>query len=366
MDKVSELRCILGESFTWHKARLDCFIQIIIGLFSVRTVNLKEIALSMVGKAQVDSHYRRLQRFFSHFEIDYTIIACWIFRLFFHEGDKLYLSLDRTNWFWGKAPINALVLSIAYEGVAIPVFWRLLPKAGNSNTQERIDILQRFVGCFGAECIEALLADREFIGEKWFAWLTSNKIPFCIRIKENFDISVIAGKGKPAKWLFRDLNPKTQRLYENYVLVLKNKLRIAAGRSETGELLIVVTNYPCRNPVAVYLRRWEIETLFAALKTHGFRFEETHITEPKRIERLMAVLAVGFAWAHKVGEWRAEKKAIILKKHKDKTIRPQYTYFRYGFDYIREATLNIQQKWGQFKRAVGIISLHCATGEGTL
>lgn len=221
MHRISELRGILGQSFHWHKARLDCFTQILIALFSVKTVNLKELALAMVGKAQVDSHYRRLQRFFAYFEIDYTVLGRWIFRMFFQKGDKFYLSLDRTNWFWGKAPINVLVLSMAYEWVAMPIFWRLLPRTGNANTQERIDIMQRFIDCFGTACIEALLADREFIGEKWFAWLTNNKIPFCIRIKQNLDISVIAGKGKPAKWLFRNLNPNTQQLYENYVLALK-------------------------------------------------------------------------------------------------------------------------------------------------
>ena len=31
--------------------------------------------------------------------------------------------------------------------------------------------------------IAGLLADREFVGDNWFAWLLTEKIPFCIRIK---------------------------------------------------------------------------------------------------------------------------------------------------------------------------------------
>jgi hypothetical protein len=34
-------------------------------LIQVLSVNLKKIACSFSGRAQVDSHYRRLQRFFS-------------------------------------------------------------------------------------------------------------------------------------------------------------------------------------------------------------------------------------------------------------------------------------------------------------
>ena len=134
--------------------------------------------------------------------------------------------------------------------------------------------------------------------------------------------------------------------------VFGHKLRIVAGRSKKGELLIVVTNHDPKNAVSVYLRRWEIECLFSSLKSHGFRFEETHITATERIEKLMALLAVGFCWAHKVGEWRAIERPITMKKHKDGTMRPQYTFFRYGFDEIREAILDLQKRWQQFIRCL--------------
>lgn len=41
MLKLSELRAILGVHFTWHKSRLDCFLQILMGLFIVRAVSLR-------------------------------------------------------------------------------------------------------------------------------------------------------------------------------------------------------------------------------------------------------------------------------------------------------------------------------------
>jgi hypothetical protein len=52
----------------------------------------------------------------------------------------------------------------------------------------------------------------------------------------------------------------------------------------------------------------------------------------------MALLVVGFCWAHKVGEWRATHKPIPFYKHRE-NIRPQHSYFRYGLDWIRETLL---------------------------
>jgi len=81
------------------------------------------------------------------------------------------LTLDRTNWRWGKKNINILVLAVVYKGIAIPIYWLLLNKRGNSNTRERIALLKRFIKHFGKTRIIRLLADREFIGKDWFAWL---------------------------------------------------------------------------------------------------------------------------------------------------------------------------------------------------
>ena len=49
------------------------------------------------------------------------------------------------------------------------------------------------------------MIDREFVGEDWFAWLQSKKIPYVMRLRENF--RVLAGSGRPTqvKNCFRNL-----------------------------------------------------------------------------------------------------------------------------------------------------------------
>ena len=110
---------------------------------------------------------------------------------------------------------------------------------------------------------------------------------------------------------------------------------MAGSKNSRDELIFIVTNQHPKNAIACYLCRWEIECLFQALKGRGFRFEETHVIQSERIEKIIAFLAVGFAWAHKVGEWRADKKSIPLRTIQ-KQKRPQFSFFQYGLDLIRD------------------------------
>ena len=90
----------------------------------------------------------------------------------------LVLSMDRTNWKFGDFNINILMLGVAYKGIAFPLMFSLLPKKGNSNWKERKAIVERFVRLFGSECIDSLVADREFVGKDWIGWLNRNHIRY--------------------------------------------------------------------------------------------------------------------------------------------------------------------------------------------
>lgn len=102
-NKTSELVSILSQELKWNKARLSCFSFMILALLASRTISLYKMAVVLDSQAQQLSRYRRLKRFFSGFKIDGTVIARLIFKWFDFPGKKLYLTIDRTNWFRGKA-----------------------------------------------------------------------------------------------------------------------------------------------------------------------------------------------------------------------------------------------------------------------
>ncbi|MCH9739532.1 MAG: hypothetical protein K0U38_01640 [Epsilonproteobacteria bacterium] len=54
--------------------------------------------------------------------------------------------------------------------------------------------------------------------------------------------------------------------------------------------------------------------MFGALKSKGFNFEESKITEGYKVEKLMAFLSIAFVWSILVGDYREADKPIPLKK----------------------------------------------------
>ncbi len=182
MNKISELKDILSKNFAWNKARLDCFVRMLLALFTVRTVNLSEIAVDFYSTATVELRHKRIRRFFSQFVMNFDHLAKWIFHGF-SLTETEYLTLDRTNWFWGKAKINLLILGIAYEGVAIPLLWNLLDKARNALATEHQSIIQQFIRLFGKKCMAGILADREFAGGHLFSWCNEQRFLFTFVLK---------------------------------------------------------------------------------------------------------------------------------------------------------------------------------------
>ena len=214
MEIKKELKEIFGKYYKWHKERIDILEKFISALIRSRSVNLQKVAESIEGEAKVESNYRRIQRLFKEQIIDYKITAKLLSTVLPND-EKWVLTMDRTNWKLGKSNVNLLVLGVAYKGMAIPLLWKFLTikkkidgeliergKRGNSNTQERKDMLESFIEIFGVEKIASLTADREFIGEEWFSWLKEKGIPFVIRLKSNSLIDENYFGSKDLKELF--------------------------------------------------------------------------------------------------------------------------------------------------------------------
>jgi hypothetical protein len=141
MNQVTQLRNALRPHLSWHGARLSFLDSFLIALLRVKTVNFAELATAFSGKAQTDSHYKRLQRFFRNFEINYSEIAQTVVALM-DIPQPWVLSIDRTEWKFGNTVFNILMLGIVHRGIAFPVAWTLLDKRGNSHSHERMELLK--------------------------------------------------------------------------------------------------------------------------------------------------------------------------------------------------------------------------------
>lgn len=124
--------------------------MVIIALCKVQTVSFHKLALAFDTESKADSSLRRLQRFIGDFHLCSDLIARLIFGLL-PEKENLKLVIDRTNWQFGKQDINIFMLGITYRNVAFPLMFTMLDKKGNSNSQERIELINRFIRLFGKD-----------------------------------------------------------------------------------------------------------------------------------------------------------------------------------------------------------------------
>lgn len=214
---------------------------------------------------------------------------------------KFALCLDRSNWKFGQNHINYLVLSWRIsKDLSLPLFFVDLDKAGNSCTQERLDLLAKFEQSFGVDRIESLMADREFVGIKWFETLNQKGIPFFIRIKEN-TLTPYGKKDMHIANYFGHLQLGETRKVEKEMFA--KTVYFAGTRSFENDLVIVMSNQDLKasDILRHYKNRWSIEELFRKLKSSGFHWENTHMTDPRRLESLLIILGLATLIAYLAG-----------------------------------------------------------------
>lgn len=235
----------LSRHLALSNSRLETMVVIILGLMNGRTVNLSHIASQFCGTARLASSYPRLQRFFQFVRLD----EAWLARTligFLNLRAPFTLYLERTNWKVGAKDINLLVLCIATRRVRIPVLWSVL-EAGSS------------------------------IGDHWFEFLLANDIPFAIRVKEN--LTVILNDGRKAPLASLTKRKKTRRQLADH------KGCFATNREPNAAL-------------SNYRKRWQVECLFGDTKTRGFNMQDTRLTQPEKLNLLVAMVTLALARAH--------------------------------------------------------------------
>lgn len=308
---------LLSQHLPLSASRRETLAWLVVLVMRQGTVCLWRLAAHAETHAALASVQRRFYRFFQYIHLDGGLTARVVVALLGLEGKPWTLTIDRTNWFFGRASINILMIAVDWRGVGIPLLWTLLPARGNSDAATRLKLFDRLAEVFPDMRIEALIGDREFIGSAWMASLQARKIPFVLRLK---DTQLIRRDGFPT----RPVSILARRLQRGHKLIVKQPCRLAEGphtpalriiilRLKSGELLVLAANAKPKAALKRYRARWRIECLFANLKSRGFDLEATHLTAPAKLETLIACLAIAVALAAKSGA-AAEAKAPIPRK----------------------------------------------------
>lgn len=329
--------------------------------------------------------YQSFIKFFSTGKGDIIQKAIFhtILLFLFSTCTDCHLVLDRTNWEFGRVHKNILCIGAIYHGCFIPLIWIDLNKAGNSNMQTRLDLVERLK----KQWLEILpfpalhlSGDREFIGDFWLRQLVKLDIKFVIRLKNNRKCQVWFNNGlkdRPitAKALHRYMDKKGINAHEivlagDYIvqfIVLKN----AAAQPDEPFLYLITNVDDVEKAAALYKIRWKIECCFKHLKTNGFNLEKQSFTAPHKVEILMSLLVLVYAMAIYEGVIIHQTQDIKMKTYKLKAANgevrsvtyPEISVFRAGMNKIEQTIKSIKSfirylekivssKWIQYQQNI--------------
>ena len=131
---------------------------------------------------------------------------------------------------------------------------------------------------------------------------------------------------------------REQPLYLTHGEICGHLVNLRAMTLNRGEYLLRIGNGNPKRFLQEDKNRWQIEELFACLKSRGFNFEDTHLTTPNKIAKIMAILILAFLWATKTGPWLHQRKPL---RQKPTLQRPVKSIFWYGLAQLPKVFLNI-------------------------
>jgi len=308
--------------------------QFVLAVLKVRSSNLSKIAVAFETGVEFLSTYRQIQRFLGNLktvEIDYLGLL--------KIKGKLKVAIDRTEWKFGKVWINILTVSVVYKRVAIPIMWQTVNQKGNAKAVEHLQMVKRLIAEIGKGHIAEIYGDREFASRELFSFLLKERIDFRIRLKASY----LAG-GMSFKTRWRNLPDRVKLRGKVKVEVFGLNLYVSCvkwKKAGQAEYLIVASGEQSRDALAEYKVRWAIETMFGCLKSRGFEMEETHLTDTRKISKLLMLLALALCLAILTGEIKTEITQKVLMKLKNNG-RYAKSLFRIGLDALQNILFNIK------------------------
>ncbi|MEG4528508.1 IS4 family transposase [Microcoleus sp. C2D2] len=278
----------------------------------------------------------------------FPLITYWL-TTYCRVGQRLSIAIDRSQW----GCINLFMVSLIWQRRAIPLYWSLLPKLGNSNLQEQTLALKQVLPLF-KEYKVIVLGDREFCSVDLGNWLKERGVFFCWRIKKNHCIET-----ENLIWQRLDklgIVPGTSLYFQG---VRVRKTRPAAGfdiackwkrnyqGSAVNEAWFILTDLgSLPAATAAYKQRMGIEEMFRDCKTGGYNLEGTSL-KGERLIKIILLMTIAYSSAVFQG---TEIKKMQVQRYVSRRSEPSKKYRRrstFGVGLDGEQWVNYLDKYSE-------------------
>jgi Transposase DDE domain len=278
-------------------------------LQNLKTVRLEELARRFPVPIQLRSRVKKIQRFLSleQFNIKqlwFPILITWI-KQEWNLQKVIYLVIDRSQW----RTINLLMISMVYKRRAIPVYFAILDKKGNSNLAQQQQVLLPVLELLKDYKI-TVLGDREFCGVELGRWLLqAQKVNFSLRLKKNeyveleeqiwFQLSDL-GLTPGMSCYYQGVKVTKTKGFGGFNLAAKWKRNYRGKYSQ--ETWFILTNLnSLSTATSAYAKRMGIEEMFRDFKRGGYNLEITRVTDSRLIS-LILLICLSYSLSTFVGQ----------------------------------------------------------------
>ena len=298
---------------------------------SEKQVRLERLARVFPYPITTESRRRKLQRFLDlpHLTISliwFPLITYWL-TTYCRVGQTLSIAIDRSQW--GR--INLFMVSLIWERRAIPLYWSLLPKLGNSNFESQTTNLQLVLPLF-SEYKVIILGDREFCSVDLGNWLREKDVSFCLRLKKNHcietehlvwqrleQLGIVPG----TSLYFQGKRVRKTQPATGFDVACKWKRNYGAWKVD--EAWFILTDLGSLSAaIDAYKQRMGIEEMFRDCKTGGYDLEGTSL-KGDRLINMILLMTLAYSSAIFQG---TELKKKQLQKYVSRREEPKKKYRR--------------------------------------
>lgn len=254
-----------------------------------RRITLERLAMLFAQPIQFESRRRNLQRFLSLPPLQpkamwFPIVTQWL-KQQYGRGKQLQVAIDRTAW----QDHNLLMVSLIHGKRAIPLYWRLLDKQGQSNLDEQKSVIAPVLRLLHGYRL-VLLGDREFHSIALAAWCVRQRIDFVFRLpksttvktNENADFARLDLLNQvPGTTQFQVQIQVTQKHgFGKHNLAIRWKRQYRANKA--NEVWYLLTNLKTvEMALKFYALRFRIEGMFKDFKSGGYDMEHCHVNQKR-------------------------------------------------------------------------------------
>ncbi|NEP29103.1 IS4 family transposase [Moorena sp. SIO3I6] len=297
---------------------------LIILLQTERNVKLERLATLFPQPIQFESRRRNLQRFLGLPQLSVKLLwfplVKYLVREQFHphkmnrkrrrylkrikQRGYLLLVIDRTQW----KERNLMMVSLVCGRRAIPVYWHLLGKKGNSNLGQQKALLTPVLKLLKPNPV-IVIGDREYHSVKLAEWLTHKGVDFALRQKRSTHIQENGQDYQALKNL--DFKPGMAQFFEGINCTQKHQLgrfnialrwrRKYRGKGISEPWYILTSLNSLSLTLFCYQARWGIEGMFKDCKTGGYNLEQTKVNDTRFIA-LVLLIAIAYSLATFLGQ----------------------------------------------------------------